>query len=346
MDLDFQTAIQTALLLSIAAVIFSILAGVRSINKGRKLKFFRMRRDRMVRGWRLVFFGIGMVFVSFFLNNYAEPVVYNFFPPTATLTTTPTVTQTPTITLTPTITDTPTITLTPAITDTPTITPTPRLPLAIEAEFTSIVTPNPEAVFSPLIFAPRLDEDFQPIDPSSIFQNPVGKLYAQFSYNNMIPGVQWTTLWFRNGELVNYETKPWDGQFGGWGYSDWDPEPHEWMAGEYEVRFYVGIEWKVTGIFEVQGDPPTPVPSATPTRTQTFTPTITPTQGPTNTPTLTPTRTPAPTSTVTNTFTPRPTYPPTQTLTPSYTRWPTATEIPSPTLIPTRTPWNSATPTP
>jgi hypothetical protein len=152
--------------------------------------------------------------------------------------------------------------------------------------------------------------------------------------------VQWSTLWFRNGELVYYETKPWDGQFGGWGYSDWEPEPHEWLPGEYEVRFYVGVDWKVTGIFEVQGDPPTPVPSVTPTQTRTFTPTITSTPGPTGTPTITPTRTPAPTATVTNTFTPRPTYPPTSTLSPTITRWPTATEIPS------STPWPSNTPRP
>lgn len=339
MNLDIHTAILTALIISIVLIIITLWSGIRSIRKARTLKFFRMRRDRMVFGWRLIIISILLTGLALFLHYLAEPVIYNFFPPTATLTNTATITSTPTISTTPSITVTPSITLTPSETDTPTVTSTPRVPLAIEDEFESTITPNPEAVFSPLQFARELDEDLQPVNPDTIFQNPVGHLYAQFSYDQMTVGAQWTAIWYRGTELVNYETKPWDGQIGGWGYTDWNPEPHNWLPGEYEVQIFVGQEWKVSGRFNVEGQPPTAIPS--PTNTFTASPTLTSRPSDTRVPSATPTPLPAtigPTATYTHapTWTPAPpsptyTHAPTWTLAPptsTYTRMPTDTPSP------------------
>jgi type VI secretion system secreted protein VgrG len=181
MNLDIHTAVQTALVLTVLAIVFSLWGGWQSIRKAQKLKFFRMRRNRVVAGWRLIFLGLLLILVAGFLNWFAEPVIYRVYPPTATLTSTSTTTLTPTVTLTPTITPTPTITLTPSETDTPTITPTPHVPLAIEAEFSSTITPNPAAVFSPLQFTLAINKTenaFEAVNPSTIFKNPVGHLYA------------------------------------------------------------------------------------------------------------------------------------------------------------------------
>jgi hypothetical protein len=347
--LDIHTAIQTALVLAILACLISFWSGIRSIRKAQKLKFFRMRRDRMVRGWRLLFFGVGLIFAIFFLNGYAEPLIYRIYPPTATLTLTPTITTTSTITLTPSITLSPTITPTPAVTDTPTITPTPHVPLAIEAIFESVVTPSPDAVFSPLVFAQALDENYEPVDPSDIFQNPVGHMFAYFTYDRMQDGVQWTAIWYRGGELVYYETKPWDGGVGGRGYSDWNPPADMWLPGEYEVQIFIGLEWKQAGRFTVEGEPPTPPPSPTPTSTPTNTPTplpsatVTLTRTPVPTFTVTPTRTPVLTPTPTPTRTATPTRGPTSTPSPTHTRPPTS---PPPTLAPTLTSPPTMTPLP
>lgn len=361
MSLDIHTAVQAAIILSIAGILLSVWGGVRSIRKARTLKFFRMRRDRMVYGWRLFIFAFFLVFLTLFLRSYAEPIAYSFFPPSPTVTFTPTITVTPTITLTPSITLTPTITLTPAESPTPTITPTPRIPLAIESRFESTTTPNPGAIFSDLVFTEEIEVvegGYQPLNPGTLFENPVGHVYALFSYDGMIDGSQWTALWYRNGELVNFETQPWDGGTGGFGYTDWDPDPSGWQPGEYEVQIFVGLDWKVSGRFTVEGEAPTPLPSSTPTltgtptntatatrtptpsRTPTPTVTRTPTEGPSPTPTrtLTPTRTPTPT--VTNTKVPPI---PTITPTPTITRWPTA--LP-PTLTPTITRLPSPTATP
>ena len=102
---------------------------------------------------------------------------------------------------------------------------------------------------------------------------------AVFSYDQMIPGSQWTALWYRNNELVHYETIPWDGEVGGYGFTEWKAPAEEWLPGTYEVRIFVGLDWKVVGQFILQGDAPTKIPtltvtpSPTPTRTKIPTPT-------------------------------------------------------------------------
>jgi len=350
MNLDIHTGVQTALMLTVLAVLISFVSGIRAIRKGRTLKFFRIRRDRMLAGYRMIVFALVLVLVGIFLFRFAEPLIYNVYPPTATLTPTTTQTPVPTITLTPTISPTPTITLTPSETDTPTITPTPHIPLVVEATFVSTITPKPGVIFSALQFGQMLDKaTYQLVNPATVFKNPVGHLYALFSYDGMTDGVQWSALWYRSGELVHFETGPWDGGTGGRGYTDWQPDPWLWNPGEYEVQIFVGLDWIVSGTFSVEGQPPTPPPSATPTplptpsrtatptRTPSITPSLTPTptRTPSITPSLTPTRTATPTRTLTNTRSPSPT--PTITLT--YTpRPPTWTPKPSLTHAPTYTP--------
>ena len=158
------------------------------------------------------------------------------------------------------------------------------------------MTPNPDTVFSAIVFAQAIDEDWQPIDPAVEFENPVGQLFGTFSYNNMAVGSQWSALWYRDGELVFYETLPWGNGTGGYGYTDWEPSSDQWLPGAYEVQIFIGSEWKVTGYFTVIGDPPTPTPTTTYTRTNTptLTSTVTPTATRTNTPWPTLTSTPSP----------------------------------------------------
>jgi hypothetical protein len=335
MSLDIHTGVQTVLAILIIALIVSIWRGINSIRKARSMPFFRMRRERMVRGWRLLLVVAPILAILIFLiNAQAEKLIYRFFPPTATLTPTPTITLTPTITISPTITVTPSITLTPAVSNTPTITPTPHVPLAIEMQFESTTTPNPDAKFSDLTFTDGLDELYRPLRPGSIFQNPISHMYAVFSYDGMVVGSQWTALWYREDELVHYETIPWNGGSGGLGYTDWQPDPSEWSPGQYEVQIFIGTLWKISGQFTVEGEPPTPAPSNTPTPTNTPTRTLTPTRTPWPTPTTVPTRTPRPTR---GPFlSPTPTIKPTPY--PTLTRTPTPLPPPSPTPTPNPTP--------
>ncbi len=86
MNLDIHTAIQTALVIAVVASILSVWYGIRSIRKARKLPFFRMRRVMMTRGWRLLVWGIFLAVFALLLNSRIEPIIYRFYPPTATFT--------------------------------------------------------------------------------------------------------------------------------------------------------------------------------------------------------------------------------------------------------------------
>jgi len=283
--MDIRAGIITTIILAVLFALILFRMGIRSIQSARKLTFYRLRQQRMSGGWRMLVVGVLMLLFAAWLGRFGEPVAYRYFPPSPTATLSPTISPVPSITLSPTITLTPTITDTPSVTDTPTLTTTPNIPPAIEALFNSDVTPNPDAVFSPLQFSTVYD-NFECVAPSTTFVNPIRSMTACFSYNNMLPGVQWTAMWYRDGELVHYETLPWDGTTGGLGYSEWAPPPSEWQPGTYTVQIFVGLEWKVVGQFVVSGEPPTAVPSITPS------PTVSPTI--TRTPSSTPIKTSTP----------------------------------------------------
>ncbi len=205
----------------------------------------------MVRGWRLLLIASGLIMGAFVLNRFAEPAVYKVFPPTPTITLTPTTTLTPTITLTVTLSVTPTITNTPSVTD------TPGLPVSVLTGFQSTVIPAPDAVFSPLQFAQKLDASNRPVNPATSFSLPVGHLYGSFSFDKMRDGAQFSSLWYRGNDLVYFESFPWKGGTGGYGYTDWNPKPEEWQPGDYRVEIFIGTDWKVTGRFTVAGGSPT-----------------------------------------------------------------------------------------
>jgi hypothetical protein len=297
-NLEIHTTVQIAFFIALALAVIFIPMGINRILAGRKLPYFRKRRDQMLIGWRMLLAAIILGGLALFFNNFAEPVIYTYFAPSPTQKKTPTITLTPSITLTPTITETPTITLTPLFSYTPTITPIPVVPAVIEARFESKVTPDPAAVFSPIQFARNLDNNYTPINPQSIFEHPVKHIYGAYSYDGVSDGSQWTALWYRDGELVYFQTQPWAGGTGGYDYVDWDPDPSQWLPGEYEVQIFTK-------------------PTATPSFTPSNTPLPTDTRTPTLTRTIKPTKTPAPTRTATLTRTPTSTRTPTKTRTPT-----------------------------
>jgi hypothetical protein len=291
MNLDIHSAVVTAVILISFGAVLSVWSALRSIRKGRNVVYFRIRRKLVSQGWRKILLAAILILTAVLVGKLAEPAAYNFFPPTPTVTLTPSITLTPTISLTPTVTLTPTITLTPAISNTPTATGTPFLPAAIEVQFSGTVTPNPAAAFSPLQFS-REVLNYKAVNPETVFQNPIQKLYVTYSYEGMTNGVDWTLLWYRGDELLKYDTSPWDGGTGGYGQYVFDFSTEKWLPGSYQVIFFVGTEWKTIGEFRVTGSPPSPTPTPYPSHTPTSTKTLVPTW----------------------------------TLKPTITRWPTATE--------------------
>lgn len=323
MNLDIETTVRTIFTMLLIVAGGLIIMAVRTFREASHLRFFLKKRALLSRAWQFVFIALIVVVGAFLINGYAEPVTYQFFQPS------PTATLTPTVTLTPTITQTSTSTQTATITPTLEFTVTPEVPLIIRQDFTSQVTPNPNAVFSALTFARSLTEDYLPIDPSDTFANPVETLYASFSYDSMSVSTQWTAIWFRDGELIKYETKPWNGASGGYGYSDCTLPAEDWLPGNYEVQMFIGEQWKTSGVFTITGEPPTPTSTPTLTFTVTFTPE----------PTLTIIPTLPGTAVLTATLpsTPQPSQTPAPSVTQAPTRTLTPTQSPTPTLVPTAT---------
>src|SRR5512142_1098298 len=276
--MDIQSGVIALVVLAAVFAVVSARSGLRLIRAARKMTFYRLRRQREAGGWRLLGLSALLVVFAIAMPMYGVPAVYHYFPPTPSITPTFTITPYRSITPTPSITLTPTVTDTPLVTDTATITPTPGLPLAVLALFQSSITPNPEVVFSALTFSTKIDPNsLQAIDPQTIFDNPIQEIFATYSYNNMTPGAQWTAVWLRDGQQVCLETHPFAGGTGGFDSANCANPVGGWLPGTYEAQIFVGEDWKVVGRFLVEGNPPTPLPSATstPTRTPTRTPTAT-----------------------------------------------------------------------
>ena len=243
MNLDIETAVRTIFIILLVGGGALVLFAVRAFREASRLKFFLKRREILGRAWQYAFLAILVIAVAFLINTFAEPAAYRVFPPS------PTATLTPTITTTPTITQTPTITLTPTTTVTPQFTPMPLMPAVITNEFTAEVSPNPDAAFSQIVFARRLNDDYEAINPSDSFENPIETIVGSFSYSNRAPFSQWSQLWYRDGELIYYETIEWNGGTGGVGFVNTELNPEDWLPGTYEVQIFVGETFKVASKF-------------------------------------------------------------------------------------------------
>lgn len=260
--MDLQAGAIAVVLLAILFAVITFRNGLRMIQSARKMTFYHLRRQREAAGWRRLGLALLLAGLAAALPIYGLPVAYEYFPPSPTPSLTPSITLIPSITLSPTITLTPTITDTPIVSDTPTATSTPFIPAAVLAQFQSSVTPNPEVAFSPLDFT-TAGSTYPVASPESVFQNPVGHLYGIFTYDGMLPGVQWTALWWRAGQLVRVDSRPWDGATGGSGYTDWNPPADQWLPGIYTVQTFVGEIFIRSDRFLVQGVPPTVSPTST-----------------------------------------------------------------------------------
>ncbi|GAB4540809.1 MAG: hypothetical protein Fur002_08160 [Anaerolineales bacterium] len=118
--------------------------------------------------------------------------------------------------------------------------------------FQGATTPNPDAVFTQLQFSTQF-ENGEAVEPRSAFELPIDTMYAGFDYNNTIPDTQWTALWYRDGKLICFETKPWDGGTGGiGGYTECSAPVGGWLPGNYEVQIFMGYDVARVGRFVVK----------------------------------------------------------------------------------------------
>jgi hypothetical protein len=278
--MTFLTGTNLPSLLLASAAFFFFIAGVRALRLGRNTIYFRHRRQRVLAGWWMTGASLLLALVAALTFRARNPL---FVPEPVSPTPVKNVTR---AAFTPSRTSSPAPSPSRAVTSTASPTSTPHLPLSLEIMVVSSVTPQTSASISDVRFSETLPGGF-PVGRRFEWSNPLPRMFASFSYTHMTYGAQFTALWFRNGELVYFESGPW--QLGGHGRSSskWEPAPHEWHPGEYEVQFFVGTEWKATGTFTLTGEPPPPTFTPTPTLTRTPSPTWTSSPLPSETPTAT-----------------------------------------------------------
>jgi len=315
------------------------LAGLLTLGGARRMRYFQVRREAVLRGWGRLLASVALFIAGFLAMGFGAPALRLALPATPTQAfgatrsaslAAPTTTASATLAETATATNSPGPSPTSTSSPTPTVSPTPVLPSAfITPILTATVTPPAQASAVNVRFA--LKDDCTVPDSQGFFDQTPKQIFAHFYYDSWLPGVQWSGVWLRDGVVIYSETHLWDGSTGGCGYSNFDNGKNWWAEGAYEVQIFVGSRWLVSGQFEINRTAPT----ATTTATRTPLP-------PTASPTASETRTPAATRTPTSTGSPTlgPGTPSaTVTARPSSTQRPTMTVAPSRTpLPPTATP--------
>jgi hypothetical protein len=278
-------------------------AGLGTLARSRRMRYFQVRREAVMRGWQHLLVSVALLIASGFvaglgtpLLRLAVPATFTPVPPTPTRPSpTPPPSGTPSQTASATHSPGPSPTATETATGT--ASPTPALPSDfITPILSATVTPPTQALAAEIRFTQR--DDCSTTNSSGFFDQLPKTIFAHFFYNNWLPGVQWSGVWLRDGEVMYVETALWDGSTGGCGFTNFDNHKEWWPEGHYEVQLFVGERWLVSNTFEVVRSTPT----ATITLTRTPAPTVTPSatrtpRPPTATITLTPTRGPAPTRT-------------------------------------------------
>jgi hypothetical protein len=288
----FLTGTNLLSLLLVSAAFFFLTAGVRALRLGSRTIYFRHRRQRVLAGWWMTGASLLLVVIAVLTFRPMNPLLV-----LAPLSPTP-VKLASRAPVTPSRTSTPTPRPSRTVTIPASPTATPHLPLSLEIMVISSVTPQASATVGEIRFSDALNDGY-PVGNRFEWSNPLSRMYVSFAYSHMTYGAQFTVLWFRNGELVFFESGPWQAGGHGGASSKWEPAPHEWHSGEYEVQFFVGTEWKATGYFTVTGEPLPSTFTPTPTFTRTPSPTWTSSPVPSETPTLTATSSRTPTATPT-----------------------------------------------
>ena len=250
MNIDIDTTFKVILFLLAIGIITSIIMALKSLGAARHLEFYRKRQDLVEYAWRLIFFALLMGGIGYVFYSFGEPVAYRYFPPS------PTITRTPTLTTTPTITLTLQNTLTPSITPTLAQTYTPALPDVVQTKIQTPVGAEGQSVFSPVQFSTQTKDGWL-INTTDTFNLPITTLYAGYSFDGMVAGLRWTAVWLHENEIVCFETTVWENLTGGYYYSDYCNQkitPEMWVPGDWEVQIFVGQTWKTSGRFTILGE--------------------------------------------------------------------------------------------
>jgi uncharacterized membrane protein HdeD (DUF308 family) len=80
--MDIHAGVVALTVILIGGAFLSIWLGIRAIQAGRRVPFFRLRQRQVARGWRLIFSSIIWGILAFAVQHFGEPVAFQYYTPT------------------------------------------------------------------------------------------------------------------------------------------------------------------------------------------------------------------------------------------------------------------------
>lgn len=87
-------------------------------------------------------------------------------------------------------------------------------------------------------FSKEVNDAYEAVLPSRIFEAGRYTIYATFSYDGMTDGMEWAWVWRYNGQPVSGGTQMWDYGVDGPGYVYYNPE-EGFQSGQYTLQIWV-----------------------------------------------------------------------------------------------------------
>jgi S1-C subfamily serine protease len=122
-------------------------------------------------------------------------------------------------------------------------------------------------LFGPITFGSELDRDKEIADPGTSFQSGIDALYAQFPYQGMRDGWEWTRRWSLDGRVVIDKSEAWEGGEQGKRFSLWITNGKNALPdGHYKLELFVQGQLVQSGEAQIgrgtAPSSPTPVPQS------------------------------------------------------------------------------------
>ncbi|MCP4418044.1 MAG: hypothetical protein GY805_15585 [Chloroflexi bacterium] len=101
-------------------------------------------------------------------------------------------------------------------------------------------------------FSTKIDNDYQSLDPTTIFAVGSYTVFATFSYDGMADGMAWSWVWRHDGEVVEGGNELWAYGQDGPGYIYYNPD-EGFRAGEYTLDVWVNGELFTSSNMQMTG---------------------------------------------------------------------------------------------
>jgi S1-C subfamily serine protease len=110
-----------------------------------------------------------------------------------------------------------------------------------------------QARFSSIEFGTDLSASGRPKAPGILFPAGSTEIYAAFQYENITPGVEWSTIWYRDGRMLSDDTADWyaDEEGTTWVLLE---DPRGLDEGIYRLELYLEGRLAATGDFWIAGE--------------------------------------------------------------------------------------------